>query len=72
MLLIVVLSNIIMILISLAYITNLPEVSSLNESSNLKILQNYTLSRINEDRLSVGPHLVSLSDNKAAQNHADE
>ncbi|CAN5699710.1 hypothetical protein BH23THE1_BH23THE1_14000 [soil metagenome] len=61
-----------MILISLAYITNLPEVSSLNESSNLKILQNYTLSRINEDRLSVGLHLVSLSDNKAAQNHADE
>lgn len=61
-----------MILISLAYITNLPEVSSLNESSNLKILQNYALSRINGDRLSVGLNPVSLSDNKAAQNHAAE
>jgi hypothetical protein len=38
----------------------------------LKILQNYALSRINEDRLIVGLHPVSLGDNKAAQNHADE
>lgn len=72
MLLIVVMSNTIMILIFLAYITNLPEVSSLHESYDLKTLQNHALSRINEDRLSVGLHPVSLSDNKAAQNHAAE
>jgi hypothetical protein len=29
-------------------------------------------SKINKDRLSVGLHLVSLGDNKAAQNHGDE
>ena len=42
------------------------------ETSSLKILQNYALSKINTDRLSVGLNPVSLSDNKAAQYHAAE
>ena len=72
MLLIVVLSNILMILIFLAYITDFDEVFSINGSSSLKILQNHALSKINTDRSSVGLNPVSLSDNKAAQHHAAE
>jgi hypothetical protein len=72
MLLIVALSNIVMILIFLTYINDIYEVFPLNGTSNLKILQNYALSKINADRLSVGLNPVSLSDNKAAQHHAVE
>ena len=61
-----------MILIFLAYITDIYEVFPLNGDSSLKILQNYALSKINTNRLSVGLNPVSLSDNKAAQNHAVE
>jgi hypothetical protein len=39
---------------------------------NLKILQNYALSKINIDRLNFGLNPLSLSDNKAAQHHASE
>jgi hypothetical protein len=72
MLFIVVLSNILMILISLVYITDFDQVFSINGTSSLKILQDYALSKINADRLSVGLNPVSLSDNKAAQYHAAE
>ncbi len=44
----------------------------INGTSSLKILQNYALSKINTDRLSVGLNPVSISDNKAAQYHAAE
>ena len=72
MLLIVLMSNIMMILISLAYIADYHEAFSLNGTSGMKILQNYALSKINADRLSVGLNPVSLSDNMAAQYHATE
>jgi len=61
-----------LILNSLVYIIGFHEGLSINESSNLKVLQNYALAKMNIDRLSVGPNPVSLSDNKAAQHHASE
>ena len=61
-----------MILISLAYIADYHEAFSLNGTSGMKILQNYALSKINADRLSLGLNPVSLSDNMAAQYHATE
>jgi hypothetical protein len=61
-----------MILFPLAYITDFHEGFSQNGTLSLKILQNYALSKINTDRLSVGLNPVSMSDNKAAQYHAAE
>jgi len=72
MFLIVVLFNILLIFIFLACTNNFLQVLSLNETSNLKILQNHTLSKINTDRFSAGLQPVALSDNKAAQYHAAE
>ena len=72
MLFIVALSTILVILIPLACITDFHEVFSQNGTLSLKILQNYALSKINTDRLSVGLNPVSISDNKAAQYHAAE
>lgn len=72
MLLIIVMSNILIILISLACISDLHEAFSMNGTSSLKILQNHALSKINTDRLNVGLNPLSLSDNKAAQYHAAE
>lgn len=72
MLIILVMSNILIILISLAFISEFDEAFSINETSNLKILQNYALSKINSDRLNVGLNTLSLSDNKAAQYYSAE
>ena len=72
MLYIVALSTILMILIPLACITDFHEGFSQNGTLSLKILQNYALSKINTDRLSVGLNPISISDNKAAQYHAAE
>ena len=72
MLFIVALSTLLMILIALACITDFHEVFSQNGTLSLKILQNYALSKINTDRLSVGLNPISISDNKAAQYHAAE
>jgi len=69
---ILVMSNILLILISLACITDFQEAFSVNGTSSLKILQSYALSKINTDRLNVGLNPLSLSDNKAAQYHASE
>jgi len=69
---ILVMSNILLILISLACITDFQEAFSINGTSSLKILQSYALSKINTDRLNVGLNPLSLSDNKAAQYHASE
>ena len=48
------------------------KVFSLDDTSDLKILKNYALFKINSDRLSMGLNPVSQSDNKAAQYHAVE
>ena len=68
----VVITPILLILISLVYIIDFRESLSINKTLNLKVLQNFALSKINIDRLSFGLNLVSLSDNKAAQHHASE
>jgi hypothetical protein len=72
MLHIVLSASILIFLISLAYIMDYYKIFSLDDTSDLKILKNYALFKINSDRLSMGLNPVSQSDNQAAQYHAAE